>query len=211
MRATVRAAPLRFPTESIHPEVLQILRLSPVSDKGNRASRKEKGLAGFVGYDLNDVFVGSFLGMNGAGRGDQIGFRASLKLFHQFPEQSRVDERFVALDIEEDRRPLQFFRDFSDPVGAARVFRRSQRDLGPKLERCLHNPHVVRSDDDPIKNVCFEAALPNVLDQGLAGDSVQRFTGEAGRPPACGDDGGDPAHELAVVIDARGKDKLGVG
>jgi hypothetical protein len=52
--------------------------------------------------------------------------------------------------------------------------------------------------------------LPNVLDQRFTGDPVQRFTGEAGRPPACWDDGGDPAHELALVIDPSCKDKLGV-
>jgi hypothetical protein len=52
------------------------------------------------------------------------------------------------------------------------MFRRSQSNFGPELERRLHDSHVVRSDNDPVKDVCFQAALPNVLDQRFTGDPV---------------------------------------
>jgi hypothetical protein len=91
------------------------------------------------------------------------------------------------------------------------MFRRSQRNLGAKLERRLHNSHVIGGDDDAVKDIRFKAALPYVLDQRFPGDAVQSFTGEAGRAPAGWDDGGDPAHEPKLLIDSTGKDKLGVG
>jgi hypothetical protein len=49
------------------------------------------------------------------------------------------------------------------------------------------------------------------LNQRFTGDPVKCLAREAGRPPACWDDGGDPAHELALVIDGSAKNKLAVG
>ena len=56
-------------------------------------------------------------------RGDHLDFRVALHLPRELIDQLRIDQRLVALDVDDVRDAAQFRRDFRDPIGPAGVTR----------------------------------------------------------------------------------------
>jgi len=68
--------------------------------------------------------------------------------FEKLINQARIDQWFIALDVNDE---CEFFRtacNFGHAIGAAAMFWRSQCDLGTPSKCALSNPHIVGRDDD---------------------------------------------------------------
>jgi hypothetical protein len=103
----------------------------------------------------------------------------ALELAHQAIDQLRVDHRLVALNINDVPEPLHLRRDFGNAVCSARMFRRSHGDLGAPIKRRFSDAEVIGRDDQAIQLLRAPAPFPDVLEQRLSRNAMERFTGEA--------------------------------
>ncbi len=136
--------------------------------------------------------------------GDHLEFAVPLEFAHQTIDQLRIDHRLVALNVNDVRELLRFRRDFRDAIGSARMIRRRQGDFRAPIERRLSDAEVVRRDDQVIQFLRAPASFPDVLEQRLARDEMERFAGETRRSPTRRDDAKGFAHNRRVdeVMDA---------
>src|SRR5437868_1503224 len=111
-------------------------------------------------------------------------FTIRTQFFDKLVDQPRIDQRFVALDINYVCELLCFPRDFGHSVGTAAVFRRSQRDFCAPIKRGRRDPHVVGSNDNQIQTFSAAATLPNMFQKRFSSNGMQWFPRKSrGTPP----------------------------
>ena len=92
-------------------------------------------------------------------RGHDFHFAIGTQLFDKPVDQPRIDQRFVALDINYVRELLCFPRHFSDSIRAAEVLGRSQCDLCTPIKRRGGDSHIVSRNDNQVQVFGAEALL----------------------------------------------------
>jgi hypothetical protein len=100
--------------------------------------------------------------------GHDFHFAIGTQLFDKPVDQPRIDQRFIALDINYVRELLCFTRHFSDSIRAAEVSGRSQGDLCPPLKRRGGDSHIVSRNDNQIQVFGAEASLENPFQKWLS-------------------------------------------
>ena len=114
---------------------------------------------------------------------------------HESVNQLRIDQRFIALDIDDVGDAAQFRRDLRDSIGPAGVMQRFVRlTSAPQAKAASAMRMSSVAMITAIKCLRAAAAFPDVLQQWLAGNRVERFAGETGRTPTRGNDADDSAH-----------------
>ena len=104
-------------------------------------------------------------------------------------EGRRLDERFVALEVDDDVG-VEAAGDLGDAVGAAGVVAARHLDAAAEAVDGGDDARVVGGDDDGIDAAGLAGAFVDVLDEVLAGLAEQRLAGQAGGGVAGGDDDG---------------------
>ena len=100
-------------------------------------------------------------------------------------DEGGVDQRLVALDVENVGGSGDLGNCFSEAVGAGWVVGGGHYSLSTEGFDCLEDPLIIGGDEDVRKIFRPFATLPDVLDEGLSGDEMKRLSGEACGAPAC--------------------------
>src|SRR3982075_2819933 len=98
-------------------------------------------------------------------RGDDVDLAIALQFFDELVDQSRFNERFVALDVDYVGKVFPLFCNLSDPVGAALMKRRSQRNFGTPFKSGMRDAHVVGRDDHRVEFLGTAATFPKPAQQ----------------------------------------------
>jgi hypothetical protein len=99
--------------------------------------------------------------------GHDFHFAIGTQLFDKPVDQPRIDQRFVALDINYVRELLCFPRHFSHSIRAAEVSGRSQSDFCTPIKRRGSDSHIVSGNDNQIQAFGTEASLENPFQKRL--------------------------------------------
>jgi hypothetical protein len=73
------------------------------------------------------------------------------EFFDKLINQTRIDQWFIALDVNDACELFRMACNFGHAIGPAAMFWRSQCDLGTPPKRALSNPHIVGCDDDQVQ------------------------------------------------------------
>ncbi len=119
-------------------------------------------------------------------------------------EMGRLDERFVALKIE-DQIGVELAGDFGDAIGAAGMIAARANDVAAETLHRRDDARIVRGDDDVISLLRLAGAFVDVLHEILAGLPQQRFAGQTAGSIASGDD--DGGFHADLLVRAEGPDK----
>ena len=114
------------------------------------------------------------------GRGNHFHIPTRTKFVHEPIDRGCFDQRFVSLNIDDVAEVFRLRGDFSDAVGSALVFRRSERHLSAPFERSLGDAHVVGRNDDGIERPGALATFPDMAKEGFTGDLMQRLSRKSG-------------------------------
>ena len=107
-------------------------------------------------------------------------FGIVFQLSGQPPQKSRIDQRLVTLDIENDGCFFKLPGNFRNPVCPARMICGGNGNFRAEIKSRFGDPHVIRGNDNLVKAASFDAALPDVSDQRFTGDPVECFSRESG-------------------------------
>src|ERR1700704_1903567 len=119
--------------------------------------------------------------------GNHLERLVALQFTDETIDQLRIDQRLVTLDVNDVRELFQLARYFRDPIRTARVIRRGHRHFGAPIEGRFGNTEIVGGDNEAVEFLRAPAAFPNMPEQRLARDLMQRLAGKPRRAPACGD------------------------
>ena len=119
-------------------------------------------------------------------RGDHFDFRIALHAARQSIDQLRIDQRFIALNVDDVRNASQFRGHFRDAVGPAAVAEVRQANFRAPSEGGFRDAHVVRRDDHLSSFGRVLAAFPDVSQERLSGDGMERFAGKRVEPHRAG-------------------------
>lgn len=125
-------------------------------------------------------------------RGDQ----RALGLFparDQAVEKIRLDERLVALDVEEEISG-EVLNDAGHAGGARRTGRIGHQDFGAETARDAGDFFGIGEEDDTVGLTDLLGAFPDMLDDGLAAEIEQDLAGQARGSDAGGDAESDGGH-----------------
>jgi hypothetical protein len=82
---------------------------------------------------------------------DDVDSAIRAKFFDELIDQARIDQWFIALDVNDECEVFRMVCNFGHAIGPAAMFWRSQGDLSTPIKRGLSNPHVVGRDDDRVQ------------------------------------------------------------
>ena len=163
-----------------------------VAREGHRERGRNRARLRRIADDFDGVGIGEVLLRGEAvGGGDHLDVRACEEGGGELVDEAGADERLVALHVDDVANAFEASGDLGDAVGAALVFGGGEGDLGAEGEGGLGDAHVIGGDDDLGEVAGAAAALPDVLDEGPAGDGMEGLAGETGGTPAGGEEGGD--------------------
>src|ERR1051325_9559682 len=115
---------------------------------------------------------------------DDLDCTVGAKLLDHLVDQSRFNQRFVALNVDDKCELRRITCDFGDAIRSTAVTRRSQRDFSSPIESSLGNAHIVRCNNECVEAFSPLASLPDVLQKRLSGNDMQRFARKTRRTPA---------------------------
>lgn len=155
-------------------------RSVPVAIARDEAAGKIKRIPGKIAYYFDHVLVIPITGSQLTGRCRHLRARVGLQSADELLSQMWIQKGLIALNIDQDPGGREIPGDFCNPVGPARVGGGSERHLGTERKRDLKDPRVVGCHNDPVGTGNLNAALPNMLDQWLAGKKVKRLAWKTG-------------------------------
>ena len=82
---------------------------------------------------------------------DDVDVAIRAEFFDKLIDQARIDQWFIALNVNDECEVFRVACNFGHPIGPAAMAWRSQRDLGPPIKRGLGDPHIVGRDDDRVQ------------------------------------------------------------
>jgi len=165
--------------------------------EGNAGAGKIEGVAPIIEDDFDDVGVVAGFVEDGGG-GDHFGGIVFDEDVGEAVDEVRVDERFVALDVEDGGGFGIFFDDFDETVGARRMIGASDDDLSSEGAGDGSDAFVVGGDIEGVEAGGFLGLFPDVLDEGFASDEGERFAGKARGGPTGGNDA-DDVHNFLIL------------
>ncbi len=102
--------------------------------------------------------------------------RIRAEFLDELINQTRINQRFIALDVNDEHIVFRVAYDFRDAIGSATMFGRSQSDLCAPIERGLGDPHVVSGNDQRVQFFCMLTAFPDVSQKRLSCNWMQWFS-----------------------------------
>src|SRR5690348_13593923 len=96
------------------------------------------------------------------GRRNHADPRIRSKLGDDSIDQSRVYQRFVALNINDEAELFRMRNYLSDSIGSALMFSGGQCDFRSPIECGFRDPHVVGGDDNFIETSRATTGLPDM-------------------------------------------------
>jgi len=81
---------------------------------------------------------------------NDVDLHVRAKFFNDCINQTGIEQRFVPLDIEHERKSFRAACDFRHPISPATMSRGGQSDLGAPLESGLGDAHIVGGNDQPV-------------------------------------------------------------
>src|SRR3954463_2412627 len=112
--------------------------------------------------------------------GDQLNRGVRSQLRNQAIDQPRLDQRFVALNIDYETELPGSAGDFGRSIGPALMAGGCQGDFRAPTESGLGNSHIIRGNDYRIQRSSLNTSLPNATQQRFAGNQMQRLARKAG-------------------------------
>jgi hypothetical protein len=102
-----------------------------------------------------------------------------LQRFNKPINQSRIDQRLVALYVDNDRKFLRAFCYLGNAIRSTLMFGRSEGDLRAPGESRFGDAHVVSGYDRSVDFSRATAAFPDMSKQWFARDFVKWFPGKS--------------------------------
>ena len=172
-----------FFAETVEPDVAEGGRRSGrLLIIGEGTAGKIERVPGCGADDFYDVRIGEvcFIG-DGVGSSDHREGSVALERGGERIDERRVDEGFVALNINDDFGGTpERSCGFGDAVRAGRVVGAGHYDVRAEGFGGFRDADVVGGDGEVIEPVAAAAALPDVLDERLARDRVERLPRKPG-------------------------------
>jgi hypothetical protein len=168
--------------EDVKAEVLPVFHvdfLLGVADPGDWGAGKIKAVAFEVENRFHDIGIHDVAGVaDGRSHGGDLGRRFFEERGHGGIDRNWINERFVALDVDEH---VAWFvrRDFGDALGAGAVIGAGHAGFAAEGADGVDDALVVGGDDDVVDGLCLLCALIYALHHGLAGERDQRLAGQA--------------------------------
>jgi hypothetical protein len=156
------------------------LRHRDAAKVGDGASGEVKGFAGFGADDLDDAVAGEAGGVGQAADGGDEAAAGLGVTGGEGVDQRRLDEGFVALDVDEEVAG-ELFEDAGEAEGAVGAGGIGHQDVGPEAAGDAGDLIAVGQDDDGGGEAGFTGAIPDVLEDGEAAEVEEDFAGEARR------------------------------
>ena len=161
-----------------------------VTDERDGTAAEVQGAAGGVADDLDAVGVAPLFGAgDGHGEGGHCRGGVGGEAGDEEVEVGRFDERFVALDVDDDVG-VEVGGGLGDAVGAAGVVAARQDDTSAEGADGGDDARVVGGHEDVGGAAGLAGAFVDVLHEVLAGLPQQRLAGQATGAVAGGDDDG---------------------
>jgi hypothetical protein len=151
-----------------------------IANERDRASRKIERVIVPIDHHLHNIRIGDFSFDDERTRGgNHPHFAIRFQPPRQCPDECGIYQRFITLHIDDVRKAPQLFGDFSDAIGAAAVCGRGHRDFGSEANGRLRNAQIIGRHNHRRDAARAHAPLPDVLNERLARNRVQRL----GRQP----------------------------
>jgi len=144
----------------------------------------------FRAHDLHDIGIGH----GGVGRIERVGGSRHVRaVWHadcggEAIDQPGVDERFVALDVDDMRSLWKCGERFGNAVGAGGMVWRGHHGTAAEGVDSVEDALVIGRDYEFLQGGAGLAAIPDVLDERFTSDEVEWFSGESCRAPSRGED-----------------------
>lgn len=162
-----------------------------VSREGDEGAGEIEGVAVAIDDDLDDAGFGCGFRMRGAlherGHGKRWVVEERL---NGFVDHACVDERLVALDVDDDVA-VDVLDGLGEPIRAAGMVGGGHDGAAAGGRDGAGDPVVVGGDEDVIEGIGEPASFEDALDHGFPGDLEHGFAGEPGRGEAGGDEAED--------------------
>lgn len=164
-----------------------------VTEIGKRRAGEVKGVTVEFEDDFYDVGIrhDRIVRIERIGGRDHVQTWISAEGCRELIDEFGVDERFVALDIENVCGLGNALDGLGESVGSGGMIRRGHHRFAAEMGDGFCNAFVIGCDDDFRKFRGEFTAFPNVLDEWFTSDEVKRFSGEAGGAPASRKDADD--------------------
>jgi hypothetical protein len=157
--------------------------------KWNRGPRKVHRVAFHIDHDFHDIPVVDFVCVGDpAPQRRHLDAGVAFERRNQLRDGLRLDERFVALDVDDDLA-VEIRRDFGNPIESGAVLHARHADDPAEALHRLLDPGIIGGHDHRIHALRGRRAGVHVLDHRAAGDVGERFAWKACRLIAGGDDG----------------------
>jgi len=168
--------------EDVEAEVLPVFHvdfLLGVADPRDRRAGEIEAVAFEIENRFHDVGVHDVPGVaDGRGDGGDLGGGLFEERGDGSVDGGWVDERFIALDVDEDVACLMR-RDFGDAFGAGAVVAAGHAGFAAESANGVDDALVVGGDDDVMDGLGLLGSLVNALDHRLAGQRNERLAWEA--------------------------------
>jgi hypothetical protein len=168
--------------EDVQPEMFPVFHvdfLLGVADPGDRRARKIKAVAFEVENRFHHIGIHDVTGVaDGSGDGGDLGGGFFEEGGDGRIDGHRIDQRFIALDVDED---LAFLvrGDFGDAFGAGAVVGAGHAGFAAEGVDGVDDALVVGGDDDVMDGLSLFGALVDALDHRLAGQRNERLAWQA--------------------------------
>src|SRR5215472_17374956 len=131
------------------------------------------------------------------------------EFFDNLINQARIDQWFIALDVNDECELFCMACNFRHAIGPAAMFWRSQCDLGTPLKRAFSNPHIIGCDDDQVQIFGSHRLFPNSPQKRFSSNYMQRFSRKTSRTPARWNNAHGSVHEaLPDLSSTKRKDPV---
>src|ERR1700730_2649429 len=104
--------------------------------------------------------------------GNDLNLAIRAQRLNQSVDQSRIDERFIALDVDNKGELACFAGDFGDAIGAAVMTRRGECDFCAPIESRIGDTHIVGSNNYRIQFSCALATFQDMLQKWFASNWI---------------------------------------
>jgi hypothetical protein len=154
--------------------------LAASAKKRDAAAREVERVTLEIEDHFDVLLVKRFLRRKRRRRGDDLDLRTVSQLSRKALQKNRVNQWFIALDIENDRGLFQLSRNLSNAVGPGGMICSRDGNFCAEVKSGFRDSHVIGRNNNLIKAARFDTSLPNVSDQRLAGDAVEGLPGKSG-------------------------------
>src|SRR5262245_13706401 len=116
--------------------------------------------------------------------GNDLRCAVRAKFLDNLVDQAWINQRFIPLNVDDERELFRFSCDFGYSISSAAVTCDGQRDFGTPIESRLGDAHIVRGNDYRFETLRSFGSLPHSSQNWFAGNHMQWFSRKTRRTPA---------------------------